>query len=86
MEVIFLPDAESELRYWIATGNKSVIKKITLLIEDIQLHPYTGLGKPEPLKHRLSGVWSRRITIKHRLIYEIIENKMYILSVKGHYK
>ena len=46
MEIIFLPDAEDDLQYWISTGNKSILKKIVQLIDDIKLHPYSGLGKP----------------------------------------
>lgn len=55
MEVIFLPDAEDDLNYWISTGNKSILKKIAQLIEDIKMHPYFGIGKPEPLRYKLSG-------------------------------
>ena len=85
MEVIFLPDAEEDLQYWISTGNKAIIKKIAQLIDDIQIHPYSGLGKPEPLKHNLSGAWSRRITKEHRLVYELDNDNILILSAKGHY-
>jgi toxin YoeB len=49
------------------------------------LHPETGLGQPEQLKHQYSGLWSRRINKEHRIIYEIAENAIYILSMKGHY-
>jgi len=85
MEIIFLPDAEDDLHYWISTGNKPIIKKIAQLIDDIIVHPRTGLGKPEPLKHTLSGAWSRRINKEHRLVYEIADDKVLILSAKGHY-
>ncbi len=85
MEIIFLPDAEDDLQYWISTGNKPILKKIAQLVDDIIIHPHTGLGKPEPLKHSLSGVWSRRINKEHRLVYEITDNKVLILSAKGHY-
>jgi toxin YoeB len=82
----FLPDAEEDLQYWISTGNKAIIKKIAQLIDDIKIHPYSGLGKPEPLKHNLSGTWSRRITKEHRLVYELDDDSILILSVKGHYQ
>ncbi|HMS29847.1 MAG TPA: Txe/YoeB family addiction module toxin [Saprospiraceae bacterium] len=85
MEVIFLPDAEDDLQYWVSTLNKAIIKKIAQLIDDIQIHPYSGLGKPEPLKHNLSGAWSRRITKEHRLVYELDNDNILILSAKGHY-
>jgi toxin YoeB len=58
MEIIFLPDADDDLQYWVSTGNKAILKKIAQLIEDIKLHPYVGLGKPEPLKHNLTGAFS----------------------------
>jgi toxin YoeB len=67
-----------------------MLNKIYSLIEDIQLHPFEGIGKPEPLKHNLSGYWSRRINQEHRIIYEIIDentvNILSIISLKGHYE
>ena len=85
MEVIFLPDAADDLNFWVTSGNKSILKKIAQLIDDIKLHPHSGLGKPEPLKHSLIGCWSRRINKEHRLVYDIIEGNVLILSVKGQY-
>lgn len=58
MEIKFLPSAEAELHYWVKTGNKPVLKKIAQLVAAIQLNPFDGIGKPEPLKHELSGLWS----------------------------
>lgn len=62
-------------------------KKIEELLQDISIHPKTGLGKPEPLKGNRSGQWSRRISSKHRIVYEICDNiiTVYILSCSGHY-
>jgi toxin YoeB len=89
MEVIYSPKAIEDLKYWKKSGNKIIQKRITNLIEAIQLDPYKGIGKPEPLKHNLSGLWSRRITQEHRLVYEINERNeiviLDILSLKGHY-
>lgn len=85
MEIIFLPDAEDDLQYWISTGNKAVIKKIVQLLDDIKVQPYFGLGKPEALKHNLSGAWSRRINKEHRLVYEVRIDIVLVLSAKGHY-
>ena len=66
------------------------MNKISALIEDIQLHPFEGIGKPEPLKHQLSGKWSRRINQEHRIIYQVIDENtieiLNILSLKGHYE
>ncbi|WP_125589918.1 Txe/YoeB family addiction module toxin [Companilactobacillus jidongensis] len=71
--------------YWYDQGNKKMIRKINNLIKDIERHPFDGLGKPEPLKHELSGKWSRRITGEHRLVYLVEDNQLYIFSVIDHY-
>ena len=65
--------------------NKAVVKKINQLIRDIQRSPFDGLGKPEPLKHELSGAWSRRITQEHRLVYLIEGDTVTILQCRFHY-
>ncbi len=66
--------------------NKAVLKKLLILFEELSEHPYTGTGKPEPLKHLLSGLWSRRINREHRLVYEVTDTIVFILSAKGHYE
>ncbi|MFV5684849.1 Txe/YoeB family addiction module toxin [Flavobacterium sp. GB2R13] len=90
MQIVFTPKARKDLDFWIKSGNKNVLKKIADLIEDIQLHPFEGIGKPEQLKHHLTGRWSRRINQEHRIIYKITaENTIEILdilSLKGHYE
>jgi len=90
MQVEFSNKARADLDFWIKSGNKGILKKIYSLIEDIQLHPYEGIGKPEQLKHQLAGRWSRRINQEHRIIYRITEQKtieiLNILSLKGHYE
>ena len=68
------------------TGNKALLTKLRSLLEELAEHPFTGTGKPEPLKHSLAGCWSRRISREHRLIYEVDENTVFILSAKGHYE
>ena len=66
------------------------MNKISALIEDIQLHPFEGIGKPEPLKYHLTGRWSRRINQEHRIIYRVTDENtieiLEILSLKGHYE
>ena len=90
MQIEFSDKAKSDLDFWIKSGNKGILKKIYSLIEDIQLHPFEGIGKPEQLKHQLAGRWSRRINQEHRIIYKVTEeNKIEILdilSLKGHYE
>ena len=71
MQIVFTQKARKDLDFWIKSGNKNVLKKIADLIEDIQLHPFEGIGKPEQLKHHLTGRWSRRINQEHRIIYKV---------------
>lgn len=89
MEIVYSSQAVKDLEFWKKSGNKSVQKKINELISDILKHPFEGIGKPEALKHQLSGKWSRRINSEHRLIYEIrLDGSIAILgilSLKGHY-
>ena len=90
MEVRYSKKAEKDLEFWAKQGNKNIIKKISELIKAIQLSPFDGIGKPEALKHELSGYWSRRIDAEHRIIYEIIDENtidiLSIISLKGHYE
>lgn len=87
MEIIFLPKSKEHLDYFKKVNNPIILKKIRQLLEIIPEMPYSGIGKTEPLKHHLSGLWSRRINKEHRLVYEIIEtdNVILIHSLKGHY-
>jgi toxin YoeB len=90
VEIIYSEKAQKDREFWKKSGNKAVMKKISALIEDIQLHPFEGIGKPEPLKYSLFGVWSRRINQEHRIIYQVTEENtieiLDILSLKGHYE
>ena len=65
--------------------DKSLLTKILTLIDDIQQHPFTGLGKPEPLTGNYSGYWSRRITKEHRLVYKVDNDFITIVQCKYHY-
>jgi len=67
------------------TGNSVVLKRIALLLKAIEVDPFSGIGKPEKLKHNLSGKWSRHIDKEHRLIYEIKDDSILIHSLQGHY-
>lgn len=86
MEIKLSTQALMDLAYWKSTNQKSILKRIELLINSIKENPYEGIGKPEKLKHFLTGFWSRRITDKHRLIYNIQPNQIVILNLRGHYK
>ncbi|HZK92671.1 MAG TPA: Txe/YoeB family addiction module toxin [Prolixibacteraceae bacterium] len=85
MEIVLLPKAKDDLNFWVRAGNKTILKKIGRMIEAITQNPYEGIGNPEPLKYELSGTWSRRINLEHRLIYEIVKDRLLIHSLKGHY-
>ena len=89
MEIIFSPRAAEDLKYWKKLGNRAIQMKVEKLLDAIQENPYKGIGKPEPLKHNLSGAWSRRITQEHRLVYEVNDKNeivtLDILSLKDHY-
>ena len=87
MEIIFLGQAEKDREYWKKSGNKAIMNKITALLKDIAEHPYTGIGKPEPLKYELAGYWSRRINSEHRIVYSVDEEVVrgYVLSIRYYY-
>jgi toxin YoeB len=85
--LILKPKAQEDRDFFKRSGNKPLMKKIQRLLEELELHPETGTGKPEKLKENLSGYWSRRITDEHRIIYTIDnENRQVeIYSLRDHY-
>jgi len=84
MKLIFSENAWEEYLDWQRT-DKKVLKRIHALIKDTKRNPTDGLGKPEPLKHALSGYWSRRITDEHRMVYRFIDDAIYLAQLKYHY-
>ena len=80
----FEPRALEDLTWHIRHNRKNALR-IMRLAENVQKTPFEGLGKPEPLKHELSGLWSRRIDREHRLVYEVLDEKVRILSCRFHY-
>ena len=80
----FIPRAWADYLYW-QKQDKKTTKRINDLLKDITRSPHTGIGQPEPLKHNLSGLWSRRIDNKHRITYEVTEEHILILSCRYHY-
>jgi toxin YoeB len=80
----FDPDAFEDLAWWIEK-DRSTALKIVKLVREIQRDPFTGTGKPEKLKHELAGCWSRRINQEHRLVYQILDDKIRILACRFHY-
>ena len=86
--IVFSMQAKSDWDFWKSSGNTAIIRKIAALLEDVAEHPYTGTGKPEPLKYELSGCWSRRINKEHRLVYRVKERvvEVEVLSIRRHYR
>ena len=86
MEIKLLPKADEDLAYWKKTGNVRIMKRITALLADVLKHPFTGIGKPEPLKGE-NGKWICRITDEHRMIYSISSGciYVYVFSLRYHY-
>jgi len=83
-KVVITPKAFEEFVEW-ANEDRRVLVKIVLLINDIQRSPFEGIGKPEPLKHDFQGVWSRRITGEHRLLYRIDDEDIIVSACRFHY-
>ena len=81
----FSKQAQKDIEFHKKSGDKTILKKLLVLLDELAEHPFTGIGKPEQLKHNLSGLWSRRINREHRLIYEVDKDCVLIHSVKGHY-
>ena len=85
MKLIFSTNAWDDYLYWQRT-DKKILHRINELIKDIQRNKYQGVGKPEPLRHNLSGFWSRRITSEHRIVYKIEDDSILIAQLRYHYK
>jgi toxin YoeB len=84
MKLLWLSDAWDDYLYWQQTDKKT-LKKINELIKDIKRAPFEGVGSPEPLKHQLSGWWSRRINLEDRLVYRVDDDQIVILQCRKHY-
>jgi len=84
MNIRFSSNAWNDYLYWQKTDKKT-LKRINTLIRDIQRQPYEGIGKPEPLKHGLSGYWSRRINDEHRIVYKCDNDTIKIAQLRFHY-
>ncbi|WP_325385087.1 Txe/YoeB family addiction module toxin [Mucilaginibacter sp.] len=84
MKIVFLDSGWEDYLYW-QGSDKSVLKKINVLIKEIERTPFEGSGKPEPLRHNLAGWWSRRINLEHRLVYKVEDHSIVILQCRYHY-
>lgn len=83
MKLIFSENAWDDYLYWQKTDKQT--QRINQLISDIQRSPFEGVGKPEPLKHALSGYWSRRINSEHRIVYRTDNDPVFIAQLRYHY-
>ena len=84
MKLVFSEHAWEEYLHWQKTDRK-VVQRINALIRDVQGTPFEGIGQPEPLKHALSGYWSRRITDEHRLVYKVEGDAILVAQLRYHY-
>ncbi len=84
MKVGFSERSWAEYLEWQKTDHK-MVERINVLIREIGRQPFSGIGKPEPLKNALSGWWSRRLDAEHRIVYKIIEGTLWIGQLKHHY-
>ncbi len=84
MRIVFSAHAWDDYLYWQRTDRK-IVERINTLVKEIQRSPFEGPGKPEPLKHSLSGYWSRRITDEHRIVYKVEGDSLLIAQLRHHY-
>lgn len=84
MRLLFADEAWEDYLYW-QTHDRRILERINALIRETQRSPFTGIGKPEPLKHALAGFWSRRITDEHRFVYRVEGKALLIAQLRFHY-
>jgi toxin YoeB len=84
MDIVFSDEAWSDYLFW-QKHDKKVLRKINTLIKDTTRTPFEGMGSPEPLRHDLTGYWSRRITLEHRLVYRELNDQIRIVQCRFHY-
>jgi len=83
-DAVFQPEFREDLRYWVETDRKVALRAFDL-IEAIMEEPFSGIGKPEPLKYFAANTWSRRLTNEHRLVYLVSESRIDFLQARYHY-
>jgi toxin YoeB len=84
VKLVFSENAWEDYLYW-QKSDKKLLRRINNLIKEIQRSPFEGIGKPEPLKHALSGYWSRRINDEHRIVYKATDEAIFIAQLRYHY-
>ncbi|NJL29663.1 MAG: Txe/YoeB family addiction module toxin [Thermoanaerobaculia bacterium] len=83
-EAVFQPEFLEDLRYWVATDRRIALRALDL-VEMVLREPFQGIGKPEPLKRVGSNVWSRRLTLEHRIVYAVSDDRIDFLQARYHY-
>lgn len=81
---VFQREFIEDLRFWVDKDRRNALRAFDL-IEAVMRDPFSGIGKPEPLKHKLAGVWSRRLTLEHRIVYLVSDNQIDFLQARYHY-
>lgn len=84
MRLVFTPHGWEDYTHW-AAADRTVLKRVNRLLADVMRDPFSGIGKPEQLKHALAGAWSRRIDDEHRLVYLVDGDDIVVLQVRYHY-
>jgi toxin YoeB len=83
-DAVFQDEFREDLRFWVETDRRTALR-VLALVEAIVRDPFTGVGKPEPLKYLGAGVWSRRITQEHRLVYVVSDTRIDFVQARYHY-
>ncbi len=83
-QAVFQPEFREDLKYWVTTQRKVALRTLAL-VEAVLRDPFTGIGRPEPLKYLGPGVWSRRLTQEHRLVYRVAESRIDFVQARYHY-
>lgn len=84
MRLVFTRNGWDDYTYW-STADRATLKRISRLIDEVRRDPFEGVGKPEPLRHALSGAWSRHISEEHRLVYLVDGDDIVVLQARYHY-
>jgi toxin YoeB len=85
MKLVFAEAAWEDYLHW-QQQDRKIVERINKLLREIQREPFTGIGKPEPLRHALTGYWSRRITEEHRIVYKLEDDALLIAQLRYHYQ
>lgn len=84
MRLVFTENGWKDYQYW-QSANRATLARLNRLLEAVMRDPFTGIGKPEPLRHLLQGAWSRRIDDEHRLVYQVVGSDVIVLAARHHY-